>query len=187
MIFLKLKHWQLFGLLVGLPMILQIFMMVTIFTTKQSSSALMLLPVIMIISMTVFFGWFYSVGTNLHNKLPESVKMNITLFKTFLFLPVAYICFFVSVILTTMFDGSNGGLNPTYFGIIIPLHFFMMFCMFYLLYFISSTLKAVELGRQVSFNDYAGEFFLIWFFPIGIWFIQPRINELFRDNGQTNN
>jgi len=56
--------------------------------------------------------------------------------------------------------------------------------MFYCLYFISKSLKAVELQRDVTFNDYAGEFFLIWFFPIGIWFIQPRINKLFDETLQ---
>jgi hypothetical protein len=33
----------------------------------------------------------------------------------------------------------------------------------------------------VSFYDFSGPFFLLWFFPIGIWIIQPRINRLFTD------
>jgi len=53
-----------------------------------------------------------------------------------------------------------------------------MFCMFYIIYFVSKTLKMAELQRNVSFSDYAGEFFLIWLYPIGIWFVQPKINEL---------
>jgi hydrogenase maturation factor len=37
-------------------------------------------------------------------------------------------------------------------------------------------------GRTVSFYDYAGPFFLWWFFPLGIWFVQPRINRLFANS-----
>jgi hypothetical protein len=51
--------------------------------------------------------------------------------------------------------------------------------MFYCLYFNAKVLKAVELQKPVTFSEFAGEFFLIWFFPIGIWIIQPRLNKLF--------
>jgi len=54
-----------------------------------------------------------------------------------------------------------------------------MFCIFYCLYFVAKALKSVELQREVTFNDYAGEFFLFWFSPIGVWVLQPRINKLF--------
>ena len=34
-------------------------------------------------------------------------------------------------------------------------------------------------GRRAdSFYDYAGAFFLLWFFPLGIWILQPRVNAL---------
>jgi hypothetical protein len=54
-----------------------------------------------------------------------------------------------------------------------------MFFIFYSLYFIAKELKSVELQKPVTFSDFAGEFFLLWFFPIGIWIIQPRINKIF--------
>jgi hypothetical protein len=41
--------------------------------------------------------------------------------------------------------------------------------------------------KPVTFSDFAGEFFLIWFFPVGIWIIQPRINKLFDTNIDNNN
>jgi hypothetical protein len=69
--------------------------------------------------------------------------------------------------------------NPSMIAVILPLHFFAMFCLFYDLYFVSKNLVMVETGKRVTFYDYAGPFFLIWFFPIGIWFIQPRINRLY--------
>jgi len=51
--------------------------------------------------------------------------------------------------------------------------------MFYCLYFNAKALKTAELQKPLTFSDFAGEFFLLWFFPIGIWILQPRINKLF--------
>ena len=64
------------------------------------------------------------------------------------------------------------------FAIIVPVHLFAMFCIFYSLYFVAKTFKTVELQRTVTFSDFAGEFFLLWFYPIGIWIIQPKINRM---------
>lgn len=61
----------------------------------------------------------------------------------------------------------------------IPFHLFAMVCMFYDLYFVSKSLVLAETSKPVSFYDYAGPFFLLWFFPLGIWVIQSRINRLY--------
>lgn len=63
-------------------------------------------------------------------------------------------------------------------GLIVLLHLLSMFSLFYCLNFCAKTLKAIELKRSVTFSDYASEFFLIWFFVIGIWILQPKINEI---------
>jgi uncharacterized RDD family membrane protein YckC len=44
---------------------------------------------------------------------------------------------------------------------------------------VSKNLVLAETSKPASFYDYAGPFFLIWFFPIGVWFTQPRINRLY--------
>ena len=54
-----------------------------------------------------------------------------------------------------------------------------LYCLFFDLNFISKSLALAETGKPVSFYDYSGPFFLIWFFPLGIWFVQPRINRLY--------
>jgi hypothetical protein len=58
--------------------------------------------------------------------------------------------------------------------------------MFYNLYFVSKNLVVAETGKPASFHDYAGPFFLIWFFPIGIWFIQPGSTEYMQREGALN-
>ncbi len=75
--------------------------------------------------------------------------------------------------------------NPALLAIIFPLHSLAVFCMFYDLYFVCKSLVLAETSRPVSFYDYAGPFFLIWFFPIGIWFTQPRVNRLYAERKKT--
>jgi hypothetical protein len=60
------------------------------------------------------------------------------------------------------------------FKYIIPI-----ICLIYILYFDSKSLALAERNESVSFYDYVGPFFLLWFFPIGIWIIQPKINRLY--------
>lgn len=177
---LTIKHWQLFGLLIGIPMIFQFVIMGSVMTSKNPTIMFAAFPIMMILFIGLFFGWFYALGTNLHKKLPETATMNLTKFKIFLFIPVIYMLF-LSVFMFCMFSNiSTGGQpNPAIFALIVPLHLFSMFCIFYCLYFNAKALKTVEWQKPVTFSDFAGEFFLIWFFPIGVWIIQPRINKLF--------
>lgn len=38
-------------------------------------------------------------------------------------------------------------------------------------------IRSVEVGRRVSAGEVVGEFFLNWFFFIGVWILQPKINK----------
>ena len=176
-ILLRMKHWQLFILLLAPSFILNIFL----FSAQQDFSTTALqFSIGMVLTTAVFFGWFYSMGTMLHRKLPDTVRMNITRFKIFLFIPLIYILFLSFFFGPISINDDLSGAVMT--GLIIPVHLFSMFCIFYCLYFNAKALKAVEWQKNVTFSDFAGEFFLIWFFPIGLWIIQPRINKLVENN-----
>jgi hypothetical protein len=54
-----------------------------------------------------------------------------------------------------------------------------MFCLFYSVRFVSKSLTLAETCKPASFYEYAGPFFLIWFYPIGVWLVQPRVNRLY--------
>lgn len=144
-------------------------------------------PILMIIFVGTFFGWFWSIAIGLQNKIPEGVKMKTGKFKVFFFIPVAYtllISVGIGVAMSGLSSVVASGEQPDpgiIFGsiaIIFPLHLFSMFCIFYCMYFVSKTFKTVELQRNTTFSDFAGEFFLLWFYPIGIWIVQPKINQM---------
>lgn len=191
--FLKAKHWQLFLLTFGIPMIFQFVMMGTMFSNIGRGnnpdptfmfSYMKFFPIMMIIFMGVFFGWFWSVAVGLQSKVPEDIKMKVKKFKIFFFIPLVYMLFitlFMGVQMNgLMINGTepSGGLIGSLVAVIVPLHLFSMFCIFYSLYFVAKTFKTVELQREVKFSDFAGEFFMIWFYPIGIWIVQPKINKM---------
>jgi len=116
-------------------------------------------------------------------------------FKAFVIIPAVYILVIILCILyffksfSLPLQNFMQGRPPAALFIlpllIFPLHLFSMFCIFYCFYFISKSLKAVEQQRNVTSGDYVGEFFLMWFSFIGVWFIQPRINKLFAGESNT--
>jgi hypothetical protein len=193
--FLRAKHWQLFVLTFGIPMAFQLFMMGTVLAsigkeTEPDPMAFLnffyVFPVLMLVFVGTFFGWFWAIGVGLQNKVPANVKMKTNKFKVFFFIPITYMLLISASIVTlvsglpVMVEGvtETNGLIAGSMAIAIPLHLFSMLCIFYCLYFVSKTFKTVELQRETTFSDFAGEFFLIWFYPIGIWIIQPKVNKM---------
>lgn len=170
--FLKLKHWQLFLLTWGLPML------VNIITFSQPELMFLVFPIMMMFFTLGTFGWVWAIATELNQKLPADVNLRSERFKLYFSIPILYIL--VIMLSVTLFKGSsvdNTNMIVTGAGIVI-LHFLSMVFIFMGLRFAAKTMKSVELGRVAKFGDYAGEFFLIWFSFIGYWVLQPRLNKL---------
>lgn len=188
-LFLKAKHWQLFALMIGIPFFAQIIIMQHMASHVSQNAipdpdvlvrAMGGIGLVVIFLLALFFGWLWSVGVGLQEKLPDRLKMNVRLFKAFVWFPVAYIILIV-LLTSSMLSGlftTVGTVGAGPFLLIIPLHFFAMFCIFYDLYFIAKTYKTAELQQAVKFVDFIGEFFLVWFYPVGIWILQPKINAM---------
>jgi len=123
--------------------------------------------------LSIFLGipiylWLWSIGTKLQT---DKAKMNDTkliLFKISVIYPVAYFVFAICYLFT------NGWL-------VMPLHFAAMFSSLYATIFAAKTLKSAELKKEAKISEYLGDFFLICFFSIGIWILQPRIHKLINE------
>lgn len=191
-IFLQLKHWQLFLLLFVVPFGIMMVLMGAVIAQEDPTVLLSAYPWIMVYYMAAFFGWFWSVGTHLHAKLPYGLRMNLRMFKWFLAIPVAYILtlvFFLFAFMRQFVDFKT--MTPeempdmsglAYLFLIIPVHLFSIFCIFYCIYFVAKCLKCVELQKNVELGDFIGEFVLVWILPVGIWFVQPRINRIYEES-----
>jgi fatty acid desaturase len=142
----------------------------------QGFRLMLYFAVMMIIYTIVFFSWLWAVGNNLYKKLQDKKSMKIKVFRILLIIP------FVYIIITTLFLQYTYNLEE--YPLIIPaflfpLHILVMFCLFYCFWFISKAINLIEKNQDINLKDYSGDFFLIWFFPIGIWVLQPRINAIF--------
>jgi hypothetical protein len=175
--FVRVKHWQLFLLFLGGLFIGQIAIFISFATAAQSPEDLMkpglLLGGVMILFMYCFLGWFWSMGFFLSSLVSPSLRLRMGFFRFALAYPAVYVFALIAFFRSP---------TPTFLASIFPFHLFAMFCMFYSLYFVSKSLVLAETGKLASFYDYAGPFFLLWFFPIGVWIIQPRINRLYDQN-----
>lgn len=179
---LTLKHWQLFIIVIIIPFIIQ--SIIIIFSLIFENELIIdFLPLISFPFFSIFFVWFYYVGLNLYVKIPSQEQMNFKTFKVFLL--IISISFFLNTIFTvysSLIFRMERKIDFSLFYFIIPIQVSSMYSFFYCSYFISKTLKSVEYQKSVTFNDYVREFFMILFFPIGLWFIQPRINKVFENN-----
>lgn len=187
-LFLKAKHWQIFLLVFAIPFALQIVIMFMLIQTSFESEAVdresffdsfSLMAVVFVLYIGGIFGWFWSAGVGLQEKIPQKFQLRTTTFKFFLLFPLIYMAFFIMLFVSPdewMFGDS--GFIAQFFPAGIIGHLFSMFCIFYVMWFIAKTIKTAEEQRPVKFADFVGEFFLIWFFIIGIWILQPKINRL---------
>lgn len=194
---LSAKHWQVFIALFALPMLIHFLFVGSISKTivldgepqiEEILNFIQVLPFIIILFVGMLFAWLWSVAIGLQYKVPQSIRFNTKRFKVFFFIPLFYVIAisFGMVYLVNM--GMNGALesqfNPTIILAIIPLHLFSIFAILYCFYFAAKVLKSAELGRMAKGDEFIGEFFLIWFYPVGVWLLQPRINNLVSSESQ---
>jgi hypothetical protein len=170
---LRLKHWQLFLITWGVPICINVF------TLSKPALMVKLFPVMMVVFIIGIFGWIWAISTQLHKKLPMEVKLNIRGFKIIFSVPIVYmIGLTVWMAYQFYFRFPEGSEIGSIIVFVAFLHFISMVCILVGLRFAAQTLRSVELGRLAKFSEYAIEFFLICFSPIGYWILQPRLNKL---------
>jgi hypothetical protein len=179
--FLRAKHWQLFLLLVGMFGLAEAIagaVMAANVSSKGGVGTVGLVGgAIMALGMACSVGWFWAMGTFLNSINQPALRMKAGFFRFAVIYPVLFICAAGPFLLEPRTSVS---------AVISALNFFAVFCLLYDLYFVSKSMVMAETGKPATFYNYAGPFFLIWFFPLGIWFVQPRVNRLYaeRKNAQ---
>lgn len=184
-IFLKAKHWQLFLFNFAIPFVLYfvaIIIMIGIAVTQNINSpefGFRMIPffiLIGLISAAVRYLWTWSAGIQLNKRLPRELQMNSIFFKICFFYPFVYFPTILLVIMIMIHPGSD--FLHFAFILFVPFHLFAIFCSFYCMYFVARVIKTTEYQRYTTVSDYIAEIFMIWFYFVGIWFLQPKINKM---------
>jgi len=174
---LKMKAWQIcvmsFGFIYVIPIVMMNFGGINHHYTFQIG---------WILFIGLYVGYLWTLGVNLKEKIPSNLKLKSGLFNIAMAYGLIYNIFFIvfSIFGFQYIRFSDSAANPLM--VIMPFHIIAMICMFYGLTFVARALVTAEKQTKVKADDYIGVFFMLWFFPIGIWFIQPRINKLFKSD-----
>lgn len=164
-VFLKMKHWQLFILLFGV-MILGHMMFIGSIRSGQQPNMILFMALSVFI-MLIFMSWLWAIATACYEALPDHLAQSPKVMKIGIVYALIYMAI-SSMIFKEM--------QPNV--IMLILHLLAMAAIFYALGFTAKQIIKLEQQKEVTFVDYSGPFFLFWFFPIGVWFIQPKVNKL---------
>jgi hypothetical protein len=159
---LQLKHWQIFLILL-LSMLLG---NTTIEGYPTVNDALTL------IGTVLFFSILIADGHYLYDYLPRKIELNYNLFIINAFLTIA------SLIAVAILTESN---EVSLTGIYALPGFYIFYAFVHTIAFPVKALKSIELNREARLGEYIGLFFGIIFWPFCIWFIQPRVNRIARE------
>ena len=158
---LKLKHWQVFIILI-------VGLLLNNFTIEDNQT---LTTIFSITGAIIYFMWPLLVGHGLYQILLDRINLNYNFF-----IINSFVWLTAWIIIMIMSDGQGMIFN----GVAALPGFYVFYALLYYLAFPARTLKSIEKGKKADFGEYIGDFFLIVFLPIGIWFLQPRINRVIR-------
>jgi hypothetical protein len=162
---LRLQHWQIFVYLIIVP---------GFFPDGDSKMYFQ------ICWGLLFVLWVIKVDEELYNRLPAGVRLNFNLLLINFLISATY---FFTIWLTV---GGYHITDDNYqdYGwkvwIYIPMHLYCFFCFFYAIRFTSKAIASIENKRDVDIGYYGTYMAALFFFPIGIWWIQPKINRILR-------
>lgn len=186
-IFLSLKHWQLFLLIYCLPLALMIGMIGSMILVIGNVSEVVLLfykllLLSFIISIGIYFYWLWAIARFFYEKasnISEGSKLKF-------FLSVSFLCFVV--VISILYFNINdwilkGNMEDYLIKMAIVMISSLLITISYLfsIYYVAKIFVTVKFGRTVSWTDVIIVFLLLWFYPIGIWIIQPQINKMFKN------
>ncbi len=122
--------------------------------------------------------WMWRVGYLLYRRLPAQIKIS----PVYLHLGATYFVLYTLLFLYTLGlvkeSVLEGNLPYGMLLLLAPMHLLATFCLLYIIYFAARSLVSVERQRVVSTSEFTGAYLLFMFLPIGIWFLQPRLNKL---------
>ncbi len=176
--FLRIKAWELFFLAFVAQFVLMGFSFLVVYITGSLVIGIIINQIIMMLSFLVILRWEWLMGTKINLKISEKIRPKPAFFKfAIIFCAVFTVSFTLFFIMTAFIDIASPELLSK---LIMSLLVLDICLMVYSANFVAKNLMMFEKGRSVNLLEYLSTFFMIWFFPIGVWMIQPRVNRIFK-------
>ena len=132
--------------------------------------------------LLVLFAWMFSIGAWSNRHLPEPRRRSMIPFGVGLALPIIYVLMYIILYIPLLKNGAPS--RPPLW--MLPMHMFSMVGIFYGIWYTARQLKSLQENEDASFMIFSSTFFLLFIFPIGIWLIQPEVNQLYNKLDQSN-
>lgn len=180
-VFLKLKHWQLFVITVGILLVLFLYNGISRWIDEENRFVLdAVVRFVTIIPFLIYFLWIWSVGTLLNKGIQKKLAIRTVYFS--ISVAVSYFIFFFLLVFNLFdWDGVKEQVEDDIWAYIlmgVPL-LIAFFAWLFALNFLAKSLVRAERETHVTSSEYYGEYIMALFFPIGIWILQPRINKIY--------
>ena len=156
------KAWQIFAVFLSLTIFVGLICFLYIFPVSMN-------PIILTLPVIFVIYWIYTVGICFHDRSPENLRLSIFLFRVASIITAIGILFFYQIE-----QYNSSGLI-----VIVNVGFF------YLVYFSAKSFAQARMQKKAFVYDYAADFLNMWVFPLGVWFIQPKIRKEFYSTNST--
>lgn len=164
--FLKLKHWELF-LMLALPTVMTLMFRIPLKPLVVASIGLFML--------LVLFLWMYSIGSWSNRRLPEARRRSPLPYAVGLAIPLVYLLMYIFLYIPQLADGPPS--RPPLW--LLPMHMLSLAGIFYGLWYTARQFKSLQENEEADFLIFSSLFFLLFIFPLGVWLIQPEVNQLY--------
>ncbi len=127
-----------------------------------------------ILGYGMLFAWFLLVGRSLNEQLPDDEKRN----DTFFIINCFYLIAFMS--LSSILNSDKESEMPAF---VLLLAVYFVFAFFYVVSFTAQSFLSIQELKSKKSTHFNSQMVFLYFFIfiVGIWFIQPRLNEYFKE------
>jgi hypothetical protein len=189
--FLLAKSWQLFLAVFVVPFSIFISGLFVPLHVLNGAYFFFAIPIAVVLSQMVIYSWMWSVGHILFKALNLSLFFTNGTFRFFIAIPVAIIFLILifwlwGATILGLGQFSMANILTGMLVFVVPLEILFMASQFYCFYFVAKVIKTAETDKVVSFENFSTEFIWLILFPVGIWFIQPRVNRVVAKGSKIN-
>jgi len=171
--FLKLRHWELF-LMIVLPTAMTLMFGIPLQPLVVAAIGLFL--------MLVLFGWMFSIGSWANSRLPQARRRSPLPYALGLAIPLVYLLMYIFLYIPELQQGGAPRRPPPW---LLPMHMLSLAGIFYGLWYTARQLKSLQENEAADFLIFSSTFFLLFIFPLGVWLVQPGVNDLYRKLDQS--
>jgi Na+/proline symporter len=172
--YLGLAPWELFVLLVVTPVVARVVADIPLEPEPGEPPAPWWYQVFMVAWFAMLCGWFWAMGIGSNRCVREDIRPGSVVFNLAVSVPV------LALLAITMSYGDMPQLEPppSYVAVVGSTSLVALACVGYTIRFVAKNLWLAEKGRAVAFRHYGGTLFMLMFFPVALWFVQPRVREV---------